>query len=54
MTIAVGFMYLCVELLTYVIDIKISDDDPNNTSTSSTGSEADVSSEGVSSEDEYE
>ena len=53
MTIAVGFMYLAVELLTFVIDIRISGV-PNKTSISSTGSEADVSSEGASSEDEYE
>lgn len=49
MTIAVGFMYLAVELLMFVIDIRI-DDDPDKSSMSSTGSEADVSSEGASSE----
>ena len=47
MTVAVGFIYLAVELLTIVIDTKINDD-IDKLPTSSTGSDADVSGEGAS------
>lgn len=53
MTTAVAFIYLAVELLTFVIDIK-TNGDSDKLATSSSGSEADVSSEGASSENEEE
>ena len=51
MTTAVGFIYLTVELLTIVIDTKINDD-IDKLPTSSTGSDADISSEGASEQSE--
>ncbi|XP_028415612.1 major facilitator superfamily domain-containing protein 6-like [Dendronephthya gigantea] len=49
MTAAVAFIYFTVELLMFVIDIKTLDDQDQSSITSSTGSDADVSSEGQSS-----
>jgi hypothetical protein len=47
MTTAVAFIYLAVELLMMVIDTKVNDDSGKRP-TSSTGSDADISSEGAS------
>ena len=52
MTAAVAFIYLIIELLTMVIDLKIDDNDKSLMST--TGSDADISSEGESFESEGE
>ena len=53
MTTAVAFIYLAVELLTFVIDIKVNGDS-DKLATSSSGSGADVGSEEGRSENEEE
>lgn len=53
LTTAVAFVYLAVELLMFVIDLNLPDDQQSFI-TSSTGSDADVSSEGQSSQAEEE